>query len=171
MLFACERRPDIQFTKEDIFIGIRNNEVTVTGVYFFENTTHNRKRITFYYPFPVDSNHTYPDTIILTYPYEKDSTGISFPMSIDAMSTDSFEIAYVQHVRHHQFTYITTTTKQWNQPIKEAHFTIRIPESLSATINYVPYKTEKTGNETFVYILKKTFYPAEDLRVEWSVNP
>ncbi len=171
MLSSCERRPPIQFTKEDISIEVKNDTVSVTGIYFFENTTHIRKRITFYYPFPVDSNHTYPDTIILAYPYEKDSTGILFTMSINAMATHSFEITYVQHVRHHHFTYITTTTKRWNRPIREACFTIGFPESLHVNCNYAPYKTEKIDNKNYIYILKEDFYPEEDLRVEWITNP
>jgi len=171
LLFSCESKAPIEFFKEDIIIEVIDSRVRVTGLYFFRNTTKVRKRITFYYPFSIDSHHSYPDTIVMRYPYEENSTGISFTMSIDAMATDSFSIIYIQAVRHSQFTYITTTTKEWERPIENAHFTIIMSDSLSATINYAPYKHEKIDNRHYFYILQKTFYPEEDLRIEWFRTP
>ncbi len=169
-LFSCQKGIPIEFFREDITIEVQNSKVRVTGIYFFKNLTVNRKRVTFYYPFPVDSNHLYPDKIEIIHPYEKDSTGIFFTLLLDAMKSDSFKIAYEQQVHHNRFKYITTTTKEWQRSIKEAYFTIIMPDSLSAKINYEPYESVKIDSKDYFYILQKDFYPDEDLIIEWFSN-
>jgi len=166
-ILFCERGPEIDFFKEDIKIEIEDNRAKVSGIYFFKNFTKNRKRVKFYYPFSVDSNHSYPETILLDYLYEKDSAGIYFTMRLNPQKIDSFKITYEQRLRHRNFRYITTTTRKWQRPIKEANFTIIMPEGLSAKINYSVFKDRKIGDRHYYYIYKRNFYPEEDLKIQW----
>ncbi|MEO0205433.1 MAG: hypothetical protein ABIL22_02015 [candidate division WOR-3 bacterium] len=163
----CQKKPTIDFYAENITIEIDKSRARVSGTYFFENLTPYPKRIKFYYPFPVDSLHSYPDTILLAHPYEKDSTGIHFAMSIGPKNIDSFKIVYEQKLKRNQFRYITTTTKKWQRPIKEARFTIVSPQDLSPQINYHIAKEETIANKCYYFIIQKEFYPGEDLIIKW----
>jgi len=163
----CRRKPEIDFCKENIIIEIENDHAKVTGNYYFENTTSIRKQVKFYYPFPVDSNHSYPDIILIDYPFEKDSSGIYFTMSIDKYKTDSFKIIYDQRLKKNRFCYITTTTRRWKRPIKEANFVIIMPDSLVIKTNYKMTDKKKMGNKYRYYIKRRIFYPKNDLIVEW----
>ena len=171
IILCCQKQPPIDFFKENIVIEIKDNGATVTGQYFFKNLTDQDKRVTFYYPFPVDSNHVYPDTIMLDFPYTKDTAGIYFDMPMKAQSICSLEISYYQKTRLNQFTYITTTTHQWKKPIKQALFKIIAPASLQVRFNYSPY-THKKVNDKNIFTVKKTdFFPENDLDIKWHVSP
>ncbi|MGB3340316.1 MAG: hypothetical protein WBB37_02410 [bacterium] len=171
MLSYCQKQLPIDFFKENVVIEINGSGVEVTGQYFFKNLTNQDKRVIFYYPFPVDENHQYPESIILDYPYTKDTAGIYFSIAIKAQRIDSFEICYHQRTRKNQFTYITTTTKQWNRPIKNARFTIIIPDSLQVRFNYSPYIHEKTNHNDIFSLNIVNFNPNDDLEIEWYVDP
>lgn len=164
---VCQKNPPIDFYKEDITIEIDNRQANVAGRYFFKNLTSVRKRVKFYYPFPVDSIHSYPDTILLDYPYEKDSAGIYFTMTIDANKCDSLKIIYEQKLHKNKFRYITTTTRKWEKPIKEAKFTIIVSEDVSPKINYHIAKEEVVNGEHYYIISISHFYPKEDLMIAW----
>ena len=171
IILCCQKQLPIDFFEENVVIEISGSGVEVTGQYFFKNLTDQDKRVTFHYPFPVDENHQYPESIILDHPYTKDTAGIYFDMPIKAQRIDSFKISYYQRTRTHQFTYITTTTKQWNRPIKNARFTIIVPASLQVRFSYSPY-THKKVNDKNVFTVKKTdFFPENDLDIKWHVNP
>jgi hypothetical protein len=159
--------PPIDFFKEDVTIGVLDARVEVAGVYYFRNLTNVGKRIKFYYPFPVDSNHHFPDSISLGDPYEKDSAGIYFWLSIGPYSIDSFSITYEQKIREPFFMYITTTTKKWKRSIKEANFTIVAPETLAINTNYAFSKATASDGYRHYSILMKGFFPEEDLIISW----
>ncbi|MGB9720027.1 MAG: hypothetical protein ACPL28_00900 [bacterium] len=163
----CQKREPIDFCKEDIKIEINRNKARVTGTYFFKNLTPYSKRIKFYYPFPVDSNYLFPDTILLAYPYEKDTVGIYFTMVIEPNTTDSFTIAYEQKLKNNVFRYITTTTRKWHRPIKEVRFTVILHQDLSPQINYQITREQTIGNNRYYIIKQERFYPSEDLIIKW----
>lgn len=164
---VCQQAPPIDFFKEDVIIEVLDGRVRVTGIYFFENLTQIGKRIKFYYPFPVDSNHHYPDTISLSYPYKKDSAGVFFSISLRPNSIDSFKITYEQQIENPFFRYITTTTIVWKRPIKEARFTIVAPETVSLRTNY-SFSERKNIDEYWLYLIQiKDFFPEEDLIITW----
>ncbi|UCG90903.1 MAG: DUF4424 family protein [candidate division WOR-3 bacterium] len=165
-----EKGPPIDFFKEDITIEIEEGRLRVTGIYFFKNLTSNRIRVNFYYPFPVDVNHHYPDTIAMSRSYEENSSGINFTMLFNPKDIASFHIMYEQRISKNQCTYITTTTRKWERPIKEAHFTIIIPDTLSAIISYPLSHSAKINNKHHHYITIQSFFPKEDLMIEWTRN-
>jgi hypothetical protein len=167
LLCVCQQAPPIDFFKEDVTIKILDETVEVTGVYFFENMTQIRKRIKFYYPFPVDSNHYFPDTIAIAYPFEKDTAGIFFSLSLRPNSIDSFKITYEQQIEKSFFKYITTTTRVWKRPIKEANFTIIAPETLAVHTNYALSERRVIDGYRHYIIQIKKFFPEEDLIITW----
>jgi len=166
-LCICQQAPPIDFFKEDVTMELFEGRVRVTGAYYFRNLTDIGKRVRFYYPFPVDSNHDFPDTIAIRYPFEIDSAGIYFWLSVGPSIVDSFVISYEQQVREPFFRYITTTTQEWKRPIKEARFTIVAPETLAINANYAFSEPKKVGDNLHYYIPIVNFLPDEDLLITW----
>ena len=169
LLFACPRTkpPTIDFYRENVLIEILGGRVVVTGIYYMKNLTDIGKRVTFYYPFPVDSYQSYPDIIMIDYSFGKDSAGIYFDLSIPAHAADSFRILYQQKLIDNQCRYITLTTRQWLRPIKSAAFTVIAPIAMKLTINYPVSRKEVVDDTVFYYIRLKNFYPGADLKVKW----
>jgi len=168
-VISCSKSqpPQIDFFKENVVIDILKDRVNVTGIYYMKNLTNIDKRVTFYYPFPVDSLHAYPDIILIDYPFDKDTAGIYFDLSIPARQADSFKVLYQQKLTKRQCRYITLTTRQWQRPIKFASFTVIAPEFLKLNINY-PVSGKETINDTvFYYIRLKNFFPGADLKIKW----
>ena len=167
LLCMCKQSPPIDFFKEDVIIELIDARVRVTGAYYFRNLTDIGKRVRFYYPFPVDSNHHFPDTIAISHPFEEDSSGIYFWLSIGPSSIDSFVISYEQQVKEPFFRYITTTTHEWKKPIKEAEFTIIAAETLAVNASY-PFSEVMTIDGYRNYSIPiADFFPEEDLIISW----
>lgn len=167
LLCLCQREPPIDFFREDVTIEILDGKARVTGIYYFKNITKIGKRVKFFYPFPVDSNHHFPDAISIKLPYTKDSAGIYFSLSLEPNSVGSFVINYEQRVERSFFRYITTTTKAWKRPIAEANFTIVAPEGLAINANYA-FSEPKTFDEKRHYSIPvNDFFPEEDLIITW----
>jgi len=166
-LCLCTQAPPIDFYKENVTIAVTGAVARVTGVYYFKNLTDVGKRVKFYYPFPVDSNHGFPDTIAIKYPFEADSAGIYFWLSIGPSSIDSFVIYYEQGVKEPFFRYITTTTQEWKRPIKEADFTIIAPETLAIDVNYAFSEPVNIDGYRHYSIPVMDFLPEEDLIISW----
>ena len=166
-LCLCQQAPPIDFVREDVTIEVMGGRVKVTGVYFFVNLTDIGKRVKFFYPFPVDSNHYFPDTIAIGRPFERDSAGVYFWLSLRPNSTDSFKIMYEQRIAKPFFRYITTTTKKWERPIKEADFTIVAPETLAISVNYAFSEPRKVGENLHYYVPIENFFPDKDLLISW----
>jgi hypothetical protein len=168
-IISCTKSPapQIDFYKENVVIDILNDRVSVVGLYYMKNLTGIDKQVTFFYPFPVDSFHAYPDIILIDYPFSKDTAGIYFDLSIPAHKADSFKVLYQQKLTGRQCRYITLTTRQWQKPIQSAAFTVIAPEFLKLNINY-PVKGRETIDDTvFYYIRLKNFFPGADLKIKW----
>jgi len=169
LVFACPRTkpPTIDFYRENVLIEILSGRVVVTGMYYMRNLTDIGKRVTFCYPFPVDSFQSFPDIILIDYAFGKDSSGIYFDLSIPARAVDSFKVLYQQKLTGNQCRYITLTTRQWLRPIKSAAFTVIAPIAMKLNINYPVSRKEVVDDTVFYYIRLKNFYPGADLRVKW----
>ncbi len=157
----------IDFYKEQVNIEISTEQAKVTGEYFFKNQTSEAKKITFYYPFPVDSIQLYPSLILLDFPFTKDTSGLEFVLSIGSKAKERFKITYVQPLKAQCFRYITTTTREWKRPIKEAKFIIIAPGDLDLKINYRVTKSVMRGGIIEHMIVRKHFYPETDLMITW----
>ena len=166
-LCVCQQAPPIDFFKEDVTVELMDARARVTGVYYFKNMTDIGKRVRFYYPFPVDSNHHFPDKMTISHPFEEDSAGIYFWLSIRANAVGSFEIMYEQRIEQTFFRYITTTTQEWKRPIKEAKFTIIAAETLAVNANYPFSRATAIDGYRHYSIPIEDFFPEEDLIIRW----
>jgi hypothetical protein len=171
IITSCSPVPELDFFAEGVTITIHDHTALVTGMYYFENLTSDRLRVTFYYPFPVDSHHHFPDTIWFFADYEIDTTGIIFTKVFKPHCIDSFTITYQQRFAEHIFRYITTTTARWKRPIKQASFTIITPEKAYTEINYEIQTDVIIDNNRYRTVLFENFCPEEDLIITCISSP
>ncbi|MEO0136245.1 MAG: hypothetical protein ABIL40_01485 [candidate division WOR-3 bacterium] len=166
-LLLCSKKPIIDFYQEKITIEIDSASALVRGEYFFANNTNTRKIVRFFYPFPVDSIHSFPDIIILNQPYERDTNGIHFSMLLEPGRNNSFKISYRQYLKKRYFCYIITTTRKWQKPIKYAEFIVFAKKNQRLHLSYPPAAIFSRGEYDCYKIVKREFYPAEDLVIQW----
>jgi len=169
IFFSCRQQPGlpIDFFKEDLTIELDSGQAKVTGIYYFKNLTRERKRVILFYPFLADTFHLYPNAILLDLPFRKDSSGIYFELAIGSRKKEQFKISYTQKLKRTFFRYITTTTKQWQRPIKQAAFTVITPERFNIKTSYPVTEKNISRGKCYYHIKIDKFYPDKDLLINW----
>lgn len=159
----------IRFLSEEIKISIDSARVKVYGVYIFKNISTRTKTALIYYPFPIDSYHTYPDSIFTSIgSYTKSDSGIYFPITFQARSQETLHVFYRQSVTATQTRYILSTTQKWRYPLQKAFFSIDIDTNRSIKdISYQPQRTDTFNNRLYYYLEKRNFKPSTDLIIKW----
>lgn len=170
-LISCSSAPELDFFAEDVTITIQDHAALVTGIYYFRNITHDQLRVLFYYPFPVDSHHYFPDSIWCFTEYQTDTSGIAFSKVFLPAAIDSFMISYKQRFSGGFFRYITTTTVHWKRPIKHARFTIITPAHVSYEVNYEAQTEMITDHLHYRTVLCDNFLPDKDLIINRTSVP
>jgi len=160
------------FKSERIHITIGPQQVTVEGHYWFKART-TPARLSILYPFP---EGCYPDSIRIEF---KDSNmvfqkarrqcGIMFDLIlIDTLPTVC-KVWYRQRLRQCNFTYILTSTREWDNPLDSAEFEIDIPYSYNKQIlSYQPDTVSINEGYARYYLKKYRFWPEKDLILSWE---
>ncbi len=166
------------FVKEVIEIDILGDQCIINGSYYFKNISKEPilNRVLFY-PFPVDSNISYPDSIVVfnphnkQVPYSKTNNGIFFKINITSMSTECYTVKFYQKTTIEKYVYILSTTQFWKRPLSSADFIITLPNNLSMEYISLHYnRIEESKNNKKYFIHRKNFYPTENLIMEWRVK-
>lgn len=172
LLAGCpgESAGPIHFAREEIDITVRPGAVEVLGTYHFQYSGSDAVAAIISYPFPLDSNHAFPDSVCLFgRRFSLTDTSARFVMRLVPGREDSFTAWYRQPLCGTQARYIVTTTRQWRRPIDRAQFRVTVPASLpGATVNYEPDSTRRTDSTLTWFFNRLGFYPAEDVIVSWS---
>jgi len=67
------------------------------------------------------------------------------------------------------FEYILTTTKEWNKPLAEAEYAIKIPKKFKLAFNSLGYDDKILNKGFTVYELKKNnFMPDKNFKIRWD---
>ncbi len=164
-----------QFLREKIEIEVRGNYCLLTGKYYFENPGFNDARGGIYYPFVINNQLPYPDSIDVTdvknnsdVEFSKSRTGITFPVKIQPNSISEYKVFYKQKTSYQKMEYILITTHAWKKPLSSAEFIIRIPDKFVLTfLSYKPDKIERNGDFQAYFISKENFLPGHNLIVQW----
>lgn len=179
LLSVTSMAGSISFKRERIEASIiACDAFEIKGTYFFENSDSVKHGTSIYYPFPVDSIHTFPYSIELQRSDGKiDSSyvvaekGIRWRMSVDARAIDSITVTYRQKIRSGQGRYILTTTKYWGKPLEHAAFTVAVPEGI--TLSYWSFSSDTLyeRNGMLVYGAERTsFLPQQDMLMRWECS-
>jgi hypothetical protein len=162
------------FCREEVSITLDADAITFESLYCFENKGSEPCKQKMLYEFPVDSVHLFPDTISVAYgfqdlKYETTKTGIVFTVGMPGQSCAAIRVYYSQACLEPSFCYTPKTTKDWNEPIEEADFEIRVPAEIDLT--WVSYRMQEVSEEEGVQVQRftcKDCLPSEDLCLKWG---
>src|SRR4030042_2195870 len=167
-LSGCPSRPPVHFYEEELTFTIREHSVLVEGNYYFKNLTSEIKIVRLFYPFVIDTNQYYPDTIQIGLPYADEKSGITFALSVPGLKENNFNIRFNQPIRFKSYKYITTTTRIWKRPIQKAVFKIIAPDTIEVKANYTGHRRASEVGYIEYIIMLEDFYPDADLIFEWD---
>ena len=166
----------IQFWGEKIEITIHGASAAVRGQYYFVNQSDQTVPQTLFYPFMINENLPFPDSISVqqknqpeNLPYQRQNAGVFFSIFIPARDTIVNSVYYLQKTPAKIMEYILTTTERWKEPLSFAEYTIRLPQPL--TLKYLSmYPSEKSvsGEYQIFKILKNNYLPQTNLIIKWN---
>jgi hypothetical protein len=122
-----------------------------------------------FYPFPLDSTCTYPDSVeVVGHDFTRSDSGISFRMRFRPGAEDSFFACYRQPLKGRVARYIVTSTRKWNRPIDLAQFRITVPAAFEdVKLSYRPDSVRRTGSAVTYIFSRRGFFPDRDVIVNW----
>jgi hypothetical protein len=169
----------IRFSREKITMSIGMDHILLEGRYIFRNDGEDAVKGPLFYPFPVDSNMLYPDSINVSIAradgtledlrYNKTKKGITFGVEYPRGGTREVVVTYRQRVKAQTARYILTTAQSWGRSLEEAEFFIEVPHNLEIrSISYGDFELWK-GEDRYVYHMRKVnFLPVTDILVAWK---
>jgi hypothetical protein len=170
---------DIRFASEKITMSIRGDHILVEGKYSFRNEGEHMMKSPLFYPFPVDSNMLFPDSIstsvvrddgiMTSITYKELKRGVTFGLELPPGETKEIVVTYRQHVKRQTARYILTTTRAWGKPLEEAEFFIEVPHNLEIlSLSYSEFELWKGDGKNVYHLRKVNFLPGTDISVAWK---
>jgi len=165
------------FYREDLTFILDDSSFTVTGYYYFLNTSENNEKLDMLYPFPADE--TYGEiTDVYAYKhgnplknallhYSENAAIVN--LEIDAETNTMIRIGYTQELKGNKAEYILLSTKAWGKSLKEVNYTLITPYNLKIdSLSYPPdFSNDKSG-KTIYYYHKENFMPDREFEVYFS---
>lgn len=165
----------ISFVKEKIEMSIVDSSFAINGKYYFINNSSKEINTNFYYPFVINKNFQFPDSISIKNEdnvrvfYSKGKDGIFFNIKTMPQDSSEFTAYYRQKNLIKKAEYILTTTHNWNVPLQKAEYLIYLPNNLSLkSISLQPDSIKNGSTYKTYFITKENFMPLVNLIVEWE---
>jgi hypothetical protein len=167
---------NLSFFKEKIEMTIQSDSsFIITGKYFILNKNDKKNISSFYYPFVINDNYEYPDSILILdnnkipVTYKKGKSGIYFTIRTGGKDTSVFQSTYRQKTLTRRAEYILTTTQNWNVPLQKAEYIVKLPNSLFLkSISLQPDSVKSSSSNKTYFITKENFMPVVNLIVKWG---
>jgi len=174
LLAACARPPQspVRFCREEVALDVQPGWLRVSANYHFLNPTGQPVTAMMLYPFPLDSNSAWPDSISIPgHRFRLADSGVTFLMRLRPGAEDSFQASYRQPLRGNSCRYIVTSTKKWRRPIDLARFKVVVPRDLpDVNLNYEPDSITRTDSAVVYWFARQKFYPDKDVVVTWAAR-
>lgn len=167
----------LDFYREDLTFILDDSSFTVTGYYYFLNTSEEDEKLDMLYPFPSDDDygeitdvyaykHGNPLKNALMH-YSKNAAIVN--LEIDAGKTTMVRIGYTQELKGSKAEYILMSTKAWGKSMKEVNYTLIAPHDLKIdSLSYPPdFSNDKSGKAIYYYH-KENFMPDREFEVYFS---
>lgn len=165
----------LSFIKERIEMTISDSSFTIAGKYFFLNKNNKQFTTTLFYPFVINENVGFPDSISIKnknsipISYTKSKKGIFFTIKALPKDTSEFSAFYRQRNLIKKAEYILTTTQNWNIPLQKAEYIVNLPYNLKLkSISLQPDSIKNNLSYKTYLITKENFMPLVNLVVEWG---
>ena len=166
----------IQFIREKIELHIFDSYSHVKGTYYFQNIGSENTSQNLYYPFVVNNDLPYPDSIsirdsltnkIIDCKYS--DLGVTFALQVPAKSIVIYTVHYYQRTPANMMEYILTTTQRWKQPLIKAEYLITAPLHLKIKFLSMQFELLKKNKERTFYFNKEiNFMPVENIIIKWK---
>jgi len=162
------------FTAEKLTFTVSAKTVELTGSYFFTNRTGQSVKMPVVYPFCVNDQQAFPDSVAvhladgspLTFRRRDDNLLFSVPLAEKGRT--EVIIFFRQPVSQSQFEYILTSTHSWSKSLESADFLIQVPLTQNLTNLSFPYeRIDTTGNFQVFHLHFEDFYPDRNLVFRW----
>jgi hypothetical protein len=166
---ACSRSPSVHFAREEVALTVRPGAVEVRANYHFKVRAARPFSALVFYPFPLDSFHSWPDSIWAGgLPYEAADSGVMLRLNLPARGEESLRVFYRQPHRGTEARYIVMTTRKWRRPIDLARFTVTVPREFdSVTLEHKPDSAVRGDSAVTYFITRRAFWPDSDIVVRW----
>jgi hypothetical protein len=166
ILFPCERVDAVILAPDTL---------EIAGTYWFVNRGKVLAPVTIFYPYPIDSDLTYPSFSSVTrlrdmhtVKFDVMPTGIRWTMTLASMARDSFQVVYRQHVENGHGRYIVTSGMLWRRPLECADFSVKVPPQLTLAFWNFKCDTVEVRKDTLIYRCRYTpFVPNTDMQLKW----
>jgi len=162
------------FYREDLTFIIDDSSFTVTGYYYFLNTSEENEKLDMLYPFPIRDDFG-KVTDVYAYIYGNplknallhyNNNAAMINLEVKAGSVTMLRIGYTQELLGEKAEYILTSTKAWGQSLKEVNYILIAPEELQIdSLSYPPdFSNTKSGKAIFYYH-KENFMPDREFEI------
>lgn len=164
----------LQFFGEKIEVTIHEKYAEVNGNYHLRNNSLQPIRRTLFYPFTINQNLPYPDSISVTLnkasiPFQRKNDGIIFSMEIAPDSIEVYEVYYSQKTPANEMEYILTSTQRWQKPLRFAEYIIKLPQQLLLKyLSLNPSEMAVDGEYEIYRVFRNDYMPKTNLIVEWT---
>ena len=172
----------IDFYKEEVTLMVSDSIASISGVYWFRNSTDIEIPYPVSFPFYVDSTIYYPDQISAytisdsvtdKIPFLKykiaNSVGLRIPMV--AKGTTIWHLNYSQKILSPHARYILTTTAAWGKPLEEAKYKFIVPVSFdSVQVWPSPDSFTTTGDLKTYWSFNANYMPKRDMEISWKAK-
>jgi len=162
------------FSGERLTFTIHPKFVEMSGKYYFSNRTGQVVNLPIVYPFCINSQQAFPDSIAVgledsnSLPFEIRNESLYFSVPLKNKELTAILIYFRQPVSRPQFEYILTSTRSWQKPLEFADFTIQVPLAHRLTNLSFPYeKIDTVGNFQVYHLYFENFYPDKNLIFSW----
>lgn len=166
----------IEFVSEEIELVPTDSTCTVNGSYWFRNAGPNFIENTLLYPFVINEQLPYPDTMVVTdvssgrqVHFTKGKSGIYFGVTIHAFETVLYRVSYAQKTHARSMEYLLLTTAQWGKPLEQALYRVRIPQKYILTSSTIlfPHMYEQNGEQVYE-ACEENFMPSTNFAIQWE---
>jgi hypothetical protein len=162
------------FTDENLTFIIKSGTVEMTGSYFFANRTGQSVQMPVIYPFCVNEQQAFPDSVSVHLTngrqlnFQRRADNLLFSVPLGEEGQTEVIVYFRQPVSRSQFEYILTSTRSWSKPLESADFLIQVPLTQALTNLSFPYERIDTiGNFQVYHLHFEDFYPDRNLIFRW----
>jgi hypothetical protein len=168
--------PEVVFKAETVKVFVADGAVRVEGTYIFTTTSSSPQVAGLFYPFPIDSTHFFPDSILVsssghTLRFRNVENGIFFSIPLSADHLTTVEVAYYQPCLDNTACYILTSTAAWTKPLESANFEIYVPSDLD--LIWMAYEVDDVAEDDDMVVHRfgrRDFMPDKDLCLRWQAR-
>ncbi len=170
----------IDFFAEEVTLSVSESTASISGVYYFRNSSDRGGTFPILFPFYVDSLTLYPDHIRADVFDGADTTelevrrlpernAITLGIPIKPRGVTAWHLQYSQKILGTLAVYIITSTQTWGKPLEEATYRFIAPANFDSVTVWPEADSTREYDHHIEYIShKKDFMPDRDMAIRWK---